>query len=163
MTKEEFKQVVDTLKGAYKWMFDTEEKVLSWYSFLRDYPYGEVKMGVTRYVLNYKDEPTIADILDSTAAARRENRVRTNMRVKSVKCIYCQDTGLIISESPTGVMLGRPCTKCDRGRQNYPWDFLDDKERADYYDRELRRGRMAQPPSTADKDFYMAYVFGRTK
>lgn len=164
MTKEEFAKIVNALRSNYQWMLESDEEVLSWFTFLKNENYEDVRRGITRIILNNPKPPTVAEVMENTAAARREYRMNSNMNTeRAVHCIYCKDTGLIVTQSPTGVMLGHPCDKCKRGREKYPWNFLDAKEQRDFIDQEIRKGRNIQKPIESPKDFYMAYVYGGKK
>ena len=141
-------------------MFQTQEEMLLWWTHLRDYSFAEAKGGAVRYILSETTEPKIRNIIDAIDAYKATQRKATYSNEKTIGCIHCRDTGLITWTSKTGVRLGRPCDKCNRGRQNYPWEFMSKEEQTEWIEKEAKKGRSVPRPVEAPKDFYMQYVYG---
>lgn len=163
MNKNEFMQVIDILKGNWRFMFQTQEEMLLWWTHLKDYSFFDAKGGATRYVLSESEEPKIKSIIDSIDAYKAAARRQTYESQKTIGCIHCRDTGLITWTAPTGVRLGRPCDKCNKGRANYPWEFMSKEEQDEWIEKEAKKGRSVPRPAEASKEFCMEYVYGVSK
>lgn len=161
MTKEEFREVVKILQGNWRYMLQKEDELLSWWTFLREYSYRDAKNGAVRCVLNQSEEPKIKDIreaIDAYKATEKQKELDTN--APTIHCIYCRDTGLITKMSPTGYRVGRPCDQCDRGRNNYPWDFMSEEEQSEWIEKENQKGRSVPRCVETPKEKYLSIVEG---
>lgn len=162
MNREEFIEVANTLKGNWRFMLQTQEELLLWFTHLKEYSLRDAKGGAVRYILSETTEPKIRDIIDAIDAYKASEKRTVNLNERMVHCIYCKDTGLIVTESPTGVKLGRPCRACKRGEQRYPWEFMDKEEQEEWMMKEVKKGRNVPRPVEAPKEFYETYTKGKT-
>ena len=163
MTQQEFSDIIYKLKGNWRNMFDTEEQQMLWWTYLRDYEAADASAGVVKYILSETIEPKIAAITDYIDKAKKERKYAKVDPSTAVHCIHCKDRGLIITESPTGVMLGKPCDMCGRGRERHPWEFMSKQEQDEWYVEEGRKGRKPERPFESTKAQYLAYVEGNGK
>lgn len=162
MTQQEFYEVTNMLKGNWRSMFETNEQRMLWWTYLREYEIDDARAGVIKYILTETIEPKIATITDYIDRAKKERKY-IKPSGKEVHCIHCQDRGLIITTSPTGVTLGRPCDMCNRGRERHPWEFMSKEEQDAWYTEEGRKGRKPERPFESTKEQYLAYVEGDGK
>lgn len=163
MNNEEFVKVQEYLKGDFRFMFQNREQVLTWWTHLKAISYDDAMRGATRTILSRRLEPSISDYLDDVETAKRDYRRQhlPSNTGKEISCIHCKDTGLIVKEvRATGRMIGKPCTFCERGKERYPWDFLDAKERQEYIDSEAKKGRTIPRYYESPKKDYMLLTFG---
>ena len=159
MDKREYSEIVRLLKGSYRFLMQEQDQIMVWWTWLKDYTFEEAKSGVTQYIMNNTREPNAGDIVNAIEKARDANRYRqqydANQRMGH--CPHCRDTGLIVTESPTGIKQGRPCEMCERGRQRYPFWFIEDKD--EWYKDHPEFPR----PYEAPQSFVDTYVYGVKK
>ncbi len=169
MSGQEYRDIVRLLRGSFRQMFQTNEQTEVWWTWLKEYDFHDAKNGVTSYIMNETREPTIAAIIDWIDKARERERIQMrNAQIpnnsKTVRCIHCKDTGLIVTTTPTGVQVGRACRECEMGRTRYPWEFLTDEEKEEWFQKEEKKGRRpCRHPHEAPEDFYMEYCYGVNK
>lgn len=163
MSIQEYKEIVRLLKGSFRFMLQTREQEEVWLTWLKNYEFADVKAGVTRYILSSAKEPTVRDIIESIEKAQEAERMRRSYdrQQRMVHCPHCRDTGLIVTESPTGILQSRPCEMCERGRENYPFYFKTDEEKEQWYRDNAAKG--AVRPFEASQEFVNAYVYGVVK
>ena len=161
MIASEFGMIQQKLHGAFSILSDKPDQQV-WFDALKAYDYSDVDAAVTEFIYSNNRRPTIADIADG---ARRNKAIRTQpidfRNTKTVKCPYCNDTGLIVTETPLGVKNGTPCDHCGLGRVKHPWYYKTEEEKEEYIKDEERRG--LRPPRKiyeASKEFYMMYNYG---
>lgn len=165
MRKDEFDDIVGRkLYGAFGMMRYQEEKDL-WFEQLAEFDADVVNIAITDYISVNNRRPTPADIINESKRVISTRRSMDNYRnEKLVKCPYCYDRGLIITVSPKGIVNGRPCTHCSKGREKYPWSFLTPDEQEKVLKEEERQG--LKPPRdvhVAPKEYYNMYNYGVEK
>ena len=166
MSGQEYREIVRMLRGSFRQLFQTDEQTEVWWTWLKEDDFFEAKMGVTAYIMKETREPTVAAIIDSIEKERERERSRKMYttipaNTKTVRCIHCKDTGLIVTETKTQVLVSRPCRECEMGRKNYPWEFLTDEEKEEWFQKEEKKGRRpCRHPYEASKEFYLMYCYG---
>lgn len=69
MTREEFKNIVKAMRGAYPNCPVTTQQIFDeWYMFLRDMDYQEVSFNLQRHIRKNKFAPTIAELRSESPA-----------------------------------------------------------------------------------------------
>lgn len=122
MTNLEFTKATNKLKANWRFMFSEPGQMDVWWTYFMDIPDEDVMRGINRYILNNTKEPTISDLLDSIKNARIDYNKTSTVPYQSgrtISCIHCRDTGLIVWEDNDGRFFGRPCDKCSAGIRNY--------------------------------------------
>lgn len=161
MKFDETERVLRTFRASYYMDISTATAQV-WYTHLMDFDYSIVNAAAMDYIANERKAPTIADIVEKCRAiikARRESAYQEpDTNTKTVKCPFCKDRGLVMYESPTGVLIGRPCTSCPAGRKRYPWEFLTEEQKQIYRESEAKKGRVVPKPHVASDEFYAEYT-----
>ena len=161
MIASEFGLIVRKMHAAYN-MLNEQDDQRVWFNALKEFDYTDVDVAVTDFVYANNRRPTIADIVDAAKRNKRRRTMPTDIhRTKLVKCPYCHDTGLVVTTTPTGVVVGHACTECGMGRVKHPWDFLGEEEREKALKEEERQG--LKPPRDAHEapeEYYMWYCYG---
>lgn len=166
MTKSEFETIRRKIDLAFNNLHDDETIVL-WYDNLKEFSADDVEKAVADYIYNNNRRPTVADIVQGSRMSKvRRTRPIDVHNTKTVKCPYCNDTGLIVTEHPggkhhPGAIVGTPCTHCEAGRIKHPWEFKTEDEKEKILQEEERQG--LKPPRdvhVAPKEFYEWYCFG---
>lgn len=154
MKFDETQKILSSLRASY-YIDSKAETVQVWHTHLMQFDYDTVYAATMDYIANERRTPTIADIVERCRAvlsARRHPQPDPNAR--TVKCPYCKDRGLIMYESPTGVILGRPCTSCGKGRERYPWEFMTPEEQQAWREAEAKQVRKVPVFYVASDEFY---------
>lgn len=166
MTQIEFETIRRKIDLAFNNLHE-DDAVRLWYDNLKEFDANDVDRAVGEYIYSNNRRPTVADIVQGARQSRNRRTKPIDIHnTKTVRCPYCNDTGLIITETPVGAhhpgaVTGRPCTHCEKGRINHPWDFKTDEEREKILQEEERQG--LKPPRdvhVAPKEFYEWYCFG---
>lgn len=162
MIVSEMEEIRRILFGRYK-LLQTKNDTERWYHQLKMYDFSVVKEAVNDWIINDGWKPEVVNIVDrcnDVLRWRRQIREAEEVNVKTVACPVCRDTGLVVKTSPTGVLVGTPCTACRMGQVRYPWEFLSDEQKQQYNEREIKAGRQVPKIHEAPKDFYNWYVNG---
>lgn len=172
MIANEFKMIIEKLMSVYRGQnfLQTETEQRTWYGQLQKFDFQDVDKAVNDWISYNKWPPTPSDILTQARRyqeGRKQAAFESNFRQeKLVHCPHCNDRGLIVTVSPSGIYNGRPCTFCPKGREKYPWYFLTDEEKEASIQEEERQGR--RPPrdvyETPEEDWliYNGYKTGGT-
>ena len=164
MTKPEFETIRYKIDLAFNNLHE-DDVVRLWYENLMDFSVDDVDTAVNDFIYNNNRRPTIADIVQGSRLSKnRRTRPIDIYNTKTVKCPYCNDSGLIVTVSPKGVWNGRPCTHCSKGKEKHPFDLLTPEEQEVVYKEEERQGlRPCRHPFEATKEQYMLYNYGVEK
>lgn len=154
---DDIKTIMGFLRSNY-FMQTDEAAAQVWYTHFADYDAGLVREAVMDYMRTERKPPTIADIVDRCDTVRKARRKAPDPNARTVRCPYCRDRGLIMRETPTGVIVGHPCTECSSGRERYPWRFLSPEEQQAYKEREAKAGRPYVEPHECSREFYEMYT-----
>lgn len=170
VTTEEVLRLKQRLKATWKDIMPDANSVAVWRDTFEDYTFKEVEQATIDYMKSNFYKPTPADIIGFIPA--RMPKVTTIVPVKRFevmpdgklervyRCKWCEDSGLIKTVSPTGIVQGRPCTYCGMGKINHPWDLLD-KEKQDEFDaKRIKEGISVPNYHYAPDDFRKAYLYG---
>ena len=164
MTQEQFEPIRFKLDKAFNVLHD-DETILLWFENLESFDHEDVDTAAKEFIYSNNRRPTIADIVTGARASKaRRTRHPEVHRNRLVKCPYCNDTGLIVTESPHGGWNGRPCTHCEMGKVKHPWEFKTAEEKEQILKEEERQG--LRPPREvfeATKEQYMLYNYGVEK
>ncbi len=163
MLANEFDEIKRILSGRYK-VCNEGPEVIRWYESLKEFDFAIVKEAVNDWIINDGWKPEVVNIVERCRDVQRWKRqlqaAAPDPNEKTVGCPHCRDSGLIITTSPTGIVQGRPCDKCFRGKKNYPWAFMSEHDRADYNAKEIKAGRSVPKVHHAPDDFRAWYVYG---
>ena len=165
MIATEFDEIQRILNGRYK-LCNSQDEAFRWYEGLKAFDFSVVKEAVNDWIVNDGWKPEVVNIAERCRDImrwRQQSRVNLDPNEKTVGCTYCRDSGLIVTTTPTGIVQGRPCDKCFRGKKNYPWAFLSEKEKEDYNAKEIKAGRSVPKVHTAPEEFKKAYLYGDEK
>lgn len=158
----EFDEIKRILNGRYK-ICEDQTEIVRWFEALKPYDFPVVKEAVNDWIINDGWKPEVVNIVErckDVVRWRQQARVNEEPNERTIACPYCHDKGLIRTTQPTGVITGKPCPHCSRGKKNYPWEFLSEEEHREYNENEIKAGRQVPKYHEAPKDFYKAYVYG---
>ena len=160
MDYREMTTIAEQLRAAYR-ILNTEAETQVWYTYLKDFAFDVVNAAVKDYIMTEPRIPSIANIVQyckDTEKARRNTARNYDPNAKTVKCVFCKDRGLIYYQTPTGVIQGRPCDKCEEGRRRYPWKFLTEEQKQAWKESEAKKGRPYVEPHECSREFYELYT-----
>lgn len=164
MIQAEFELVRKKIDAAFNMLHDNDT-IRLWYENLKSFDYTDVDTSASEFIYSNNRRPTIADIVTGARASKaRRTRPPEIHGKRLVKCPYCNDTGLIVTESPNGGWNGRPCDECGMGRVKHPWEYKTEEEREAILKDEEKQG--LRPPRDvyeAPKEFYLMYNYGVEK
>lgn len=162
MLANEFNEIKRILNGRYK-ICEDQTDVIRWYEGLKEFDFSVVKEAVNDWIVNDGWKPEVVNIAERCRDIirwRQQSRMNMDPNEKTVRCVHCRDSGLITTTTRKGIVQGRPCDKCFRGKKNYPWAFLSDKEKEDYNAKEIKAGRAVPKVHFAPDEFRKAYLYG---
>lgn len=166
MISAEMQEIRRILNGKYK-ICQTMDETERWFYQLKEFDFATVKEAINDWIINDGWKPEVVNIVERCKDVQRWKKqlqaAAPDPNEKTVGCPYCRDSGLIVTTSPTGIVQGRPCDKCFRGKKNYPWAFMSEHDKADYNAKEIKAGRSVPKVHRAPDDFRAWYVYGKEK
>lgn len=144
MTKDEIDKLVRTLKAAFKApaFLASKDDIDVWFNALNMYEFKDIEAGVNDYILSESRTPTIHDIRERVALARK-NRLRSvkavNVATNSYLCPKCKDAGFILYykdengnqvDKKDGIYEYMKTCGCAAGAANYPKWYKEDHGKA---------------------------------